>query len=90
MTGVLIDGAFGDRHAQWEVNIKRHRGEGAIYTETEDGNRSSRGASLVEALILDLWPQSGKNDMLLSLKPAVLWYFLTSALVDYSECLALF
>lgn len=35
------DGAFGDRHAQWEVNIKRHRGEGAIYTETEDGNRSS-------------------------------------------------
>ena len=35
------DGAFGDRHAQWEVNIKRHRGEGAIYTETEGGNRSS-------------------------------------------------
>jgi len=41
------EGTFGDRHAQWEVNIKRHRGEGAIYKpETEDGNRSSEKPTL--------------------------------------------
>lgn len=54
------DGAFGDRHAQWEVNIKRHRGEGAIYRD-RGWEQILRGASSVEALILDLWPQSGKK-----------------------------